>query len=95
MCILHFLRLFIYGMYLFIAQNREFSPGFPLGNIYVYIFFFGGGRWGEGREVGRGEMAAIHPRFCGHSAFPGDFLAGELGEMFVFCAVVVTIFYIC
>ena len=36
---------------------------------------------------------AILPRLSGDSPFPGDFPAGELGEIFVFCAVVLTIFF--
>ena len=35
------------------------------------------------------------PNECPCSAFPGDFLSGELGEISVFFAVIVTIFCIC
>ena len=69
---------------MFIEQNGEVFPGFLVGG------FFLGGRGGCTISA---DFWAIHPSVCGDSAFPGDFLAGELGENFVFWAVVVTIFF--
>ena len=65
---------------------------------FLGVFFWGGG--GRGVREGEGVPSlqnfwAIHPRVCGDGAFPGGFLAGELGENFVFFAVVATIFCIC
>ena len=70
---------FIYILYLFIVHNGEGFAWFP-GVFFVRCLcrFFG---W-----FAQGSAETVH--------FPGDFLAGELGEIFVFCAVVVTIFYV-
>ena len=78
MYILYFLRFFIYILYLFIAQNGEVLPGFPLRG-----FFFLGGGDAPSLQI----FWAIRPRVCGDGEFPGDFLAGKLGEIIVFFAV--------
>ena len=74
---------FIYILYLFIAQNGEVSPGFPVLLFFCFVGFFC-------------RLCRFFWRFSQGSAltmhFSGDFLAGELVEIFVFCAVVVTIF---
>ena len=60
------------------------------------IFFF----WGSGEEQGGNAPSlqiflAIRPRVSEDGKIPGYFFAGKLGEIFVFFAVVVTIFCIC
>ena len=82
-------------MYLFIAQNGDVSPGFPMG-VFVCVCVCvcvceglrGGGGGGGGRAGGASSLQ-IFGRFAqGYAetgAFRGDFLAGELGEKkFVF-----------
>ena len=70
-------------MYLFIAQNGEVSPGIPVG-FFGFVFvrclcrFFG--------RFAQGSAETVN--------ISGDFLAGELSEIFVFCSVTVTIFRI-
>ena len=60
--------------------------------FYIHIIFVQCAAWGSFAWFPGGT---IRPRVCGHGAFHGDFLAGELGEIFVFFAVAVTIFCIC
>ena len=70
-------------MYLFIAQNGEVSPGIPVvffGFVFVRCLCRFFGRFAQGSA----ETVNIS----------GDFLAGELSEIFVFCSVAVTIFRI-
>ena len=59
---------------------------FYIGFAFVHCAGWGSFAWFSG--------GAIRPRVCGDGAFTGDFLAGELCEIFVFFAVVVTNFCI-
>ena len=62
---------------MFIAQNGEVSPGFPV-LCAISADFFG--------RFAQGSAETVH--------FPGDFFPGKLGEIFLFCTVVVSIFCI-
>ena len=59
---------------------------FYIGFAFVHCAGWGSFAWFSG--------GTIRPRVCGDGAFTGDFLAGELCEIFVFFAVVVTNFCI-
>ena len=78
MCV--FFIFLLYILYLFIAQDGEVSPNFPVGG-FLFIYFLGdrGGRC----AISAGFWA-ICPRVCGDHVFPGDFIARELGKIFAF-----------
>ena len=74
--ILYFLRFFIYILYLFIAQNRGISPGFPWGTFL--------------REGGVRRLCRSFGRFAQGSAetvhFRGISLLGVVWNFFIFCS---------
>ena len=60
--------------------------------FYIHFVFVHCAEWGSFAWF---PCGVIRPRVCGDGTFPGNFLAGELGEIFVFFAMAVIIFRIC